>query len=92
MLPFLSDTDEQLEEMVKAAKEFQASYLFVGALTLEGAGRELYFKALEKHFPELLPRYEQLYRFSQPSSSYQDRLHRKAKELCIKLGVKHHIL
>lgn len=92
VLPFLSDTDEQLEEMVKAAKEFQASYLFVGALTLEGAGRELYFKALEKYFPELLPQYEQLYRFSQPSGSYQDRLHRKVKELCVKLGVKYHIL
>jgi DNA repair photolyase len=30
VLPFLSDTDEQLDEMIKTAKEYGADYVLVG--------------------------------------------------------------
>ena len=93
VLPFISDSAEQIEEMIKAAKEFQADYVFVGALTLYGIGKELYYKALEKHFPELLPKYRQLFKiFNQPSKAYQLRLEKKAKEFCEKYGIKYKIL
>jgi DNA repair photolyase len=92
VLPFISDSDEQLEEMIKVAKEFQADYVFVGALTLYGVGKEFYYKILEKHFPELLPKYRQLFKiFNQPSKAYQLRLEKKAKELCEKYGIKYKI-
>jgi len=83
VLPFISDSDEQLEKMIKVAKEFRADYVFVGALTLYGIGKELYYKVLEKHFPELLPKYKKLFKiFNQPNKAYQLRLEEKAKELC----------
>jgi DNA repair photolyase len=56
VLPFLSDSDEQLEEMIRTAKEFNADYVFVGSLTLHGIGKDLYYKVLERYFPELLPK------------------------------------
>jgi len=93
ILPFISDNDEHLEEMIKKAKEFQASYVFVGSLTLYGAGKRLYYSIIEKHFPELLPGYERLYGNSnQPSKAYQRKLEERAKALCKKYGVKYKIL
>jgi len=93
VLPFISDSDEQLREMVKVAKEFQVDYVFVGALTLYGAGKELYYKILEKNFPELLPKYRQLFKvFSQPNKVYRLRLENRAKEFCGKYGITHRIL
>ena len=92
VLPFISDSAEQIEEMVKTAKEFGADYVFVGALTLYGIGKELYYKTLEKHFPELLSKYKQLFRIlNQPSKEYRLRLEKKAKEFCGKYGIRYKI-
>ncbi len=60
VLPFLSDTDEQLDKMIKTAKDYKADFVLIGALTLFGNGpadcKTLYYKFLEKHYPELVPK------------------------------------
>ncbi len=90
VLPFISDSVEDLEEMIKTAKEHNASYVFVGALTLYGFGKRLYYRVLEKHFPELLTRYKRLFRiFSYPSREYQSKLEKRARKICEKYGVKY---
>jgi DNA repair photolyase len=33
-LPFISDTEEEIDRMIKAAKDYGADYAFVGTLTL----------------------------------------------------------
>ena len=52
VLPFLSDSEEQLDEMIKTAKEYEADFVFVGVLTLFGNKsadcKPLYYKFLEK--------------------------------------------
>ena len=89
VLPFISDSNEQLEEMVKTAREFDADYIFVGALTLYGEGKKPYFKVLEKHFSELSSEYKKLFKaYNQPSKNYQRRLEVKAKRLCEMYGVR----
>jgi DNA repair photolyase len=97
VLPFLSDSDEQLEEMIKTAKDFGADFTLVGGLTLFGNGpsdsKTLYYKALEKHFPELIPKYKSLYRiFPFPSKEYQRELEEKAQKLCRKYKINHRIV
>ena len=93
VLPFISDINEQLEMMIKTAKEFNASYVFVGALTLQGTCKRLYYRVLQNHFPELLPKYEKIFKRSfQPSKSYQQKLEKKAFKLCKKYGVQYQIL
>jgi len=92
LLPYISDSKEQMEEMVLTAKEYGAKYIFVGALTLFGAGKKLYLKTLQKHFPELVPKYEKLFRGHAPPQSYQHRLEKTAKELCKRHGIKYKIL
>jgi len=93
VLPFISDSDKQLEEMIKTAKEFQVDYVFVGTLTLYGVGKKLYYAIIERYFPELLPKYKQLFRiFNQPNKAYQIKLDKKAREICKRYGVRYRIL
>ena len=88
-LPFLSDGEEQLEDMIKTAKVFGADYVFVGALTLFGAGKKLYYKVLERHFPDLVPKYEKLFRiFSYPPKGYQAKLDALTREICKRYDMK----
>jgi len=93
VLPFISDDEEQLEEMIKTAKEYGADYVFVGALTLFGVGKKFYYRILEKHFPYLIPRYRKLFRiFNQPSKKYQLELENKAIKFCKKYNIGYKIM
>jgi len=97
VLPFLSDSDGQLEETIRTVKEYGADFIFIGGLTLFGKGlldcKTLYYKFLEKHYLELVPKYKSLYRiFFAPSKEYQRELEEKSKSLCEKYGIKNRII
>lgn len=97
VLPFLSDSDEQVEEVIKTAKDYGAEFVLVGGLTLFGKGpadcKTLYYRALEKHFPELVPKYKSLFRiFFAPPKEYQKELEEKSKRLCDKYGIRYRII
>ncbi|MEX0569543.1 MAG: radical SAM protein [Candidatus Njordarchaeota archaeon] len=93
VLPFISDSMEQLEEMIKISKDVSADYVFVGALTLFGFGKRIYYSLIEKYFPELLAKYKKLYGVhNYPSKQYQRSLEAKAKKFCAKYGVKYKII
>jgi len=97
VLSFLSDSEEQVEETIKTVKEYGADFILVGDLTLFGKGpadcETLYYKFLEKYYPELVPKYKSLYRiFFAPSKEYQKELEEKSRRLCEKYGVKNSII
>jgi len=97
ILPYISDTDEKLEEIVKTAKDHGAKFILVGTLTLFGNGpadcKTLYYKLLEKYFPKLVPKYKSLFRiFFAPPKEYQERLEEKSRRLCEQYGIKYGIL
>ena len=48
--------------MVKAARAAGATGLWAGMLHLKDGTREHFMSVLAKHWPELVPRYEQAYR------------------------------
>jgi DNA repair photolyase len=62
ILPGLSDRPEQLEAVVKAARDAGATGLWAGMLHLKDGTREHFMSVLSKHWPELVPRYEEAYR------------------------------
>jgi len=79
--------------MRKVAKELQADYVLIGGLTLHGIGKELYYKVVRRHFPELLVKYEQLFKiFNQPSKAYRLKLERRVRALFERYGVRRGIL
>ncbi len=97
VFPFISDTKEHLDKMIKLAKEHGADFVFVGALTLFGKGpkdsKTLYYKFLENRYPELVRKYKSLYRiFPMPNREYQKNLDHTAREICEKYGVRYKIL
>jgi len=93
VLPFISDTEEELERMIGVAKEFGADYIFVGALTLYGSGKELYYRALERYFPEHLPKYERLYLGrGEPPLSYRRKLETISRRICVEKNVRYMII
>lgn len=97
VLPYISDTEEELEKIIIAAKEYGADYILVGGLTLFGSGvadsKTLFYKFLERYDSSLLPKYQQLYgsNFYTPFS-YQNQLKEKAERLCSKHQIRSSIL
>jgi DNA repair photolyase len=96
VLPFLSDSAEHLEVMIRSAKECEAQFVFVGALTLFGNGaadsKTLYYSFLKKHHPQLIQQYKSLYRvFFSPSKNYVARIEETARNLCAHYGVRHRL-
>lgn len=61
ILPGLSDAPEQLEAVVRAAREAGANRVWVNVLYLKPGTREHFLGALARDWPQELERYERLY-------------------------------
>jgi DNA repair photolyase len=61
ILPGLSDRPEQLAQVVRAARDAGAAYLWTNVLYLKPGTREHFLENLARDWPELLPEYERLY-------------------------------
>jgi DNA repair photolyase len=61
LLPGVSDAPEQIEEVVRAAREAGAVGLWANVLYLRPGTREHFLACLERDWPEELERYERLY-------------------------------
>jgi DNA repair photolyase len=97
VLPFISDSGEELEKIIASAKAHKADYILVGGLTLFGSqpadSKILFYKFLEKYDPTLLPKYQQLYGSNWYTSfSYQNELKERAALLCKKYSLRTGIL
>jgi DNA repair photolyase len=62
ILPGISDRPEQLREVVKAAREAGAIGVWTNLLFLRPGTREHFLQHLAEDWPELVPRYRELYR------------------------------
>jgi DNA repair photolyase len=61
VLPGISDAPEQLEEVVRAAREAGATGVWTNVLFLRPGTREHFLECLARDWPELVPYYEELY-------------------------------
>lgn len=97
LLPYISDTETEMEKIIAAAKENEADYILTAGLTLFGQekadSKTLYYNFLEKYDASLIPRYQQLYgsNFYAPYH-YQEELRKKAARLCKKYQIRNSIL
>jgi len=97
VLPFISDTEQELEKIIMTVKAYDADYILVGGLTLFGSGiadsKTLYYKFLEKYDGSLLPKYQQLYGSNfYTSFAYQNQLKERVEKLCRKHNIRNGIL
>lgn len=96
-LPFISDTEEELEKIIAAAKEYDAAFVLTGGLTLFGNlaadSKTLYYKFLKKYDASLIPKYDELYNGNfYPPKYYQDNLKKRAGLLCAKYKIRNSII
>ena len=61
ILPGISDRPEQLEAVVRAARDAGATHLWTNTLFLRAGTREHFLETLAREWPELLDEYERLY-------------------------------
>jgi DNA repair photolyase len=62
ILPGISDHPDQLREVVRAAREAGATGVWTNVLFLRPGTREHFLEHLAEDWPDLVPRYEELYR------------------------------
>jgi len=96
LLPFITDTDEELERVIAAAKQYGANYILIAGLTLFGNderdSKQLVFKFLRNHYPHLIEKYEKMYgSVYYPSWQYQQGLKKRADAICEKYKIKNSI-
>lgn len=60
-MPYLTDTPESIEDVVKSVSEVGADYLIVDVLNLRKDARQRIMLFLEKEYPHLVAKYEELY-------------------------------
>jgi DNA repair photolyase len=97
VLPYLSDSEKQIEKMVVLAKNYGADSILSGGLTLFGDGptdcKTVYYKTIETHFPELLDKTKMLFgKKFYPNLKYQKILAERTEKICNKYRIKNTIL
>lgn len=89
LLPFINDTRENVETIVRRAKDAGASYILpMFGMTLRSGSREHFHTALDREFPALRARYEASFgqRYECFSPNYRE-LDDTFRNLCAKLGL-----
>lgn len=97
LLPFISDTHERIEEIIRAARDYGFDYMLGAGLTLFGNGasdsKTLFYQFLKRYDPALIEQFDRFFVQSYyPSFSYQEQLKQKIKSLCEKYQVRNNIL
>jgi len=88
ILPFLTDSDEQLEATVAAIAEAGADSVTPIVLHLRPGAREWYLGWLGGARPDLIPRYERLYgRGAYAANGYSKAITERVKELAAAYGI-----
>jgi DNA repair photolyase len=97
LLPYISDTGENLEFMFGTFKRAGAHYLLPASITLFGNNtsdsKTLVLRAIEKHYPHLLEKYKRFFHERNEMPDYYTKaLSNKTKELSNKYGLKNTLL
>lgn len=75
ILPFLTDSTENLEQVLSFAAECEVDYALPGLLNLRGETRKHFFNFLANDFPELVDPYRKLYAKGGADRAYKDELY-----------------
>jgi len=90
ILPFI--VEEELEHIVETASKHRADYVVHKHLELKGDQKTIFLKVLEKFNPDLLDKYEKLYRDNyMPNQEYCLKIKNTLEKLCMGYNLKNRI-
>jgi DNA repair photolyase len=87
VLPGLTDDVPHLEAVVAAAAAGGADFIFSQVLRLGPGITEYYLPFIQREFPALAARYEELYRRNSPPGAYSEAVQRRVGELKERYGI-----
>jgi DNA repair photolyase len=89
-LPFIVEND--IYDIVKSAKENNASYILYKPLELKGDQKQFFLDNLKETFPEHVSKYEQTYKNNiTPDETYYERLTSNFKKVCKEFDIKNRV-
>ncbi|HEU5141159.1 MAG TPA: radical SAM protein [Bacillales bacterium] len=86
ILPCLSDSAADMEELICAAKENEALFVSPSVLRLAPEVKEWFFHMLKDHYPQLLSAYMGLYQGAYPNAAYVATLMNRVNRLLDRYG------
>lgn len=86
IIPYITDSEEQIEETIAMAKENGAAFVLAASMTMESWQRSWFMDFVGEEFPELVKQYEKLYEGNaySPKWEYGNEVMKKAEEICEK--------
>lgn len=79
VIPFITDTPEQIERTFQKAKEIGVDYIIFSGMTLKDGRQKIYFfDVLKHHYPELISEYQNIYptnEWGQATDEYYESIH-----------------
>ncbi|UCE73909.1 MAG: radical SAM protein [Methanomassiliicoccales archaeon] len=92
IIPYITDSHEQVKETIKTSKEFGAGYVLAGSMTMRDLQAKRFYKILDEHYPELRDKYKALYwRGYEPDGKYLQELHSRIKAMCNEYDILNYI-
>lgn len=97
LLPYISDTSEELDLFYTTFKKLGAAYVMPASLTLYGSGKAdsktLFVNAVIKHYPHLAARYKKFFSYSDGMPGfYRQAFGKKVNELAEQYGMPKYIV
>ncbi len=88
IMPGITDGERALDRLAKAAREAGALSFGGGPLFLMPSAQKVFFPFLERHFPELAPKYKASFaRSAYLSKAYKDALHERVQRIRDRYGL-----
>jgi DNA repair photolyase len=87
IIPFLTDSRENIEALCTNAKDCGVHYLLPGTLYLRGETRKVFFDFIQQSFPDLYPRLQALFKTGGADKEYKNRLYLMVNELRDRYGI-----
>lgn len=77
IIPFLTDSFSNFDQLCSEAKEANVHYMLPGVLYLKGAARNVFFNFVNKEYPEKYNKLKELYKKGGADKSYKERLYQE---------------
>lgn len=96
ILPYISDAETAIDEILSEFKNIGCDYVFSGGLTLFGDtandSKIKYYKILNENFQDLLEPTKKIFKNNDyPSSSYQNKIYKRFDDISKKYGIRNKI-
>lgn len=81
IIPFLNDSDEDLEELFSEISKVKPKYVIPGIMYLTSSPKKRFLEFIEMVHPKLLPNFKDYYKGRSPPKSYKDSIYKKLTKL-----------